>query len=106
MTLAEIDRALQSNERVEKARKKERAIFDYTLASLIGRNIARVYNSTNTIPSISEVYTGLFDAEEEENERQQRQDEISIIRFKQFTQSYNTKYKEGENQTNERTIKN
>ena len=101
MTLAEIERVLRSQQRVAKERRREKAMYDYTLANLIGRSVARIYNSANTMPNISEVYPGLFDAQEEEEETQRRKDELSALRFKLFTQSYNSKFKEGENKTNE-----
>lgn len=93
MTFAEIIRVLESNKR----KKQERAVFDYTLANLIGRNVARTQNSSITIPTLVEVYPMLFDSEEEKEKIQEQKNNISAIRFKMFTQSYNTQFKEGEN---------
>lgn len=76
------------------AEERKKASYDYILADLIGRSISRVYNSSNKMPSIYEVYPTLFGAEEIEEKGQQKKDEISALRFKQFTQSYNNRYKE------------
>lgn len=94
MSIAEITRHIESKRRIDKRRLQEKATFDYILASLIGRNFARLHSSSITIPSLEEVYKSLFDDEEIKEERQKQLDEISIIRFKQFTQAYNKKYEE------------
>lgn len=69
--------------------------MDYTLADLIGRSVARIYNSSNTIPNIEEVYPTVFDKEEIERKRQERQAELLAIKFKQFAENLNLKFKEG-----------
>lgn len=94
MTLAELIRAIDSKKRVEVQKAKEKACYDYILADLIGRSIARVYSSSANLPHISEVYPSLFDNEEVEEQRQQKKDEMSAIRFKQFAQSFNKKFEE------------
>ena len=94
MTLAELIRAIDSKKRVEVQKAKEKACYDYILADLIGRSIARVYSSSANLQHISEVYPSLFDNEEVEEQRQQKKDEMSAIRFKQFAQSFNKKFEE------------
>ena len=94
MTLAELIRTIDSKKRVEVQKAKEKACYDYILADLIGRSIARVYSSSANLPHISEVYPSLFDNEEVEEQRQQKKDEMSAIRFKQFAQSFNKKFEE------------
>ena len=94
MTLAELIRLIESKKRVLELEARERATFDYILGDLIGRSVGRAYNSANHYPSIAEVYPSLFTAEEVEQERQSKKDELSALRFKQFAQSYNKKYKE------------
>ena len=94
MTLSELIRAIDSKKRVEIQKAKEKACYDYILADLIGRSIARVYSSSANLPHISEVYPSLFDNEEVEEQRQQKKDEMSAIRFKQFAQSFNKKFEE------------
>ena len=96
MTLAEVIRVIESRDRVHKQEQQERAIFDYTLANLIARSIARTRSSSITMPTLAEAYPAIFDAEEEEASIQERKDELSALRFKLFTQSYNRKYEEGE----------
>lgn len=41
------------------------------------------------------VYPSIFDTKEMEEERQKQQDELSALRFKQFAQAFNKKFKEG-----------
>ena len=50
MTLAELIRAIESKKRVQITEAKEKASSDYILADMIGRSIARIYNSNNKIP--------------------------------------------------------
>lgn len=94
MTFAELDRLLQSKRRMLEAEEKKKAIYDYTLADLIGRSVARIYNSANKMPTLSEAYPALFDKAAEEEIIQKKKDELSALRFKQFAQSYNNKLKE------------
>lgn len=90
MTFAEISRAIESAKR----REQRKASFDYVLADLIGRSVARVHNSANKMPSLAEAYPSLFDRQAEEEEIQKRKDELSALRFRQFAQSYNKKLQE------------
>lgn len=92
MTLAELERALNSKRRVEKLRLQEKANFDYILADLIGRSFARTQSSANTMPDISAVYPSLFDSKELQEKKQERQAELSVLRFKLFAESYNKKF--------------
>ena len=94
MTFSELDRAIKSKKRVKKAEAQEKASFDYILADLIGRSISRLYGSNNKIPDIATVYPTLFDSEEAQNQKQQRKAELSALRFKQFAQSYNSRFTE------------
>ena len=87
MSIAEIDRAIKAKKKAE----QRKASFDYVLADLIGRSIARAYNSENTMPTLAEAYPTLFDRQEEENALQQAQDDLSVLRFKQFANSLNRK---------------
>lgn len=68
--------------------------MDYTLADMIGRSVARIYNSSNTLPNIEEVYPTVFDKEELERKRQERAAEISRIKFIQFVNNLNQNFKE------------
>lgn len=91
MTFAEIERAINA----QKAMEKRKAQFDYILADLIGRSVARAYNSDNKLPALSEAYPTLFDRQEEYEALQAAQDEISALKFKQFAQTFNAKYERG-----------
>lgn len=95
MTLPEINRAIESKIRILKTQAQERASYDYILAELIGRSIARIYSSSATMPTINEVYPSLFDSEEIQQKKQEQQAELSAIRFRQFAASYNNKFKGG-----------
>lgn len=92
MTLAEAIRATESKQRQQKAAAQEKAAFDYILADLIGRSVARIHSSSNRMPQLAETYPSLFDSEEIEAEKQAKQMELSAIRFKAFAQSFNSKY--------------
>ena len=98
MTLAELERALNSKRRVEKTRLQEKASFDYILADLIGRSIARMQSSANHMPEIGEVYPTLFDSKEIQERKEAKQVELSVLRFKLFAKSYNEKFKNKEAQ--------
>lgn len=73
---------------------QEKAHFDYILADLIGHSIARIHSSANKMPAISDAYPILFDSEEIQQKKQEKADEIAVLRIKQFVQSHNLKYKE------------
>lgn len=92
MTLAELNRAVESKKRLQKIEAQERAYYDYTLGDLIGRSIARIHSSSNHYPTLNEAYPTLFDSEVVEEKIQEKKDELSVLRFKQFAQSYNAKY--------------
>lgn len=91
MTLLEVDRALKSYERVKRREAQEKASYDYILADLIGRSVARVYHSTNKIPPIYEAYPSLFDNEEMQEKQQQKKDDLSALRFRKFANAFNKK---------------
>lgn len=95
MTLAELERLFNSKKRMQKERAQEKAYFDYTLANLIGISVARAFNKSNEMPPIEEAYPSLFDAEKIQEQKQQKQDELSAIRFKQFADAFNKKFEKG-----------
>ena len=95
MSLAELERAIQSKRRVKKAEAQEKASFDYVLADLIGRSVGRLYGSNNNIPDIVKAYPTLFNSEEIEQEQHQKKMELSSIRFRQFAQFHNKKFSGG-----------
>lgn len=95
MTLAEIIRAVESKKRVEKIRLQERATFDYILADLIGRSIGRLYSKNSTFPEMAQSYPTLFDTQAIQEKQEEKQAELSALRFKQFAQSFNKNLKGG-----------
>lgn len=102
MTPAEFHRWVKSRIKVIEIQERKQASFDYTLADLIGRSMSRVYNSSNKMPSIAEAYPSLFDKEEEKQAKQAKNDELSAIRFKLFAQAFNSNFKGGGKEDNER----
>lgn len=91
MTIAELSRVFDSKKRRMKAEAQEKAYYDYVLADLIGRSISRLYSKSAKLPSIDEAYPNLFEAEKEDITV--KQDEISAMRFKQFADAFNKKFK-------------
>ena len=85
----------RSHKRVNKDKSKERAVFDYLLADLIGKSVARIYSEQNPFPDICEVYPQLFDSIVIQEQKQEREDELSAIRFKLFADSFNKKFNKG-----------
>lgn len=96
MTIVEIERAINSKRRVKKIEAQEKASFDYILADLIGKSVSRIYNSSNKIPEINEVYPSLFASQEVEEQRAAKRDELSALRFRQFANAHNKKYMGGD----------
>jgi len=96
MTLAEAIRAVESRKRVMKAEAQQKASFDYILADLVGRSISRIHSSSNKMPPLYAVYPSLFDAEILEEQQQQKKDELSAMRFRQFAKAYNKGVKNSE----------
>lgn len=94
MTIAELERLINSKKQIEKRRAQEKASFDYIHADLVGKSIARVYSSSAKMPEIHEVYPTLFEATIIQEKKQEKLAELSALRFKQFAASYNKKHKE------------
>lgn len=94
MTCGEVARAIESYNRRYKAESREKACFDYVLADLIGRSIARIHSSSATMPELYECYPSLFDNEEIQEQKAKKQAELSAIRFKLFTNSFNKRFEE------------
>lgn len=92
MTLAEIERHIESKKRMQKLEAQEKASYDYILADLIGRSIARLQSSSNRFPDIAETYPTIFDNKEIQEKKQEKKTELSALRFKLFADSYNAKY--------------
>lgn len=98
MTIAEIQRAVDSAIRVHKIEAQERAVYDYTLANLITRGVSKVLGDKSDYPKLEEVYPSLFDdvVEERRAKAEEQKMNLSALRFKQFAQSYNNNFKNKE----------
>ena len=98
MTVGEIIRAVESNNRRVKAEAKERAAYDYILANLIAKGVGIAFGGKGNFPTIHEVYSGVFEDEikAKEEELEQSKIELSALRFKQFAQSYNKRFENKE----------
>lgn len=94
MTFGEVFRAIESYNRSKKMEQQEKAYFDYILADLIGYSVARTQHSSNKMPAIEEAYPSLFNSEEIQEKRKQKQAELSVLRFKQFANSFNKRFTE------------
>ena len=101
MTYAELERAMLAKRKLLKLEMQQRASYDYILADLIGSSIARLYSSSATMPEISAAYPTVFDNKEYEEARQEKQDELSALRFKLFAESFNKKFEEVAKDNNE-----
>lgn len=96
MTIAEITRMAKSKQRTTITASKERAVFDYLLADLIGKSVSRIYSNSARMPELYEVYPSLFEQEDIDEKKQEQRDTLSALRFKQFAQSYNKRFKKEE----------
>ena len=98
MTPGEVIRAIESHNRVLQAQARERAMYDYIQANLIVKGVSICLGDKSSYPSLQEAYPGVFDEviKEQEEKAQQRKMELSTLRFKQFAQSYNNKFKNKE----------
>lgn len=89
MTFGELERAFKSKERLAKIEQQKQASFDYILADLMGRSIARLYNSSNKMPPIEKVYTQLFDEEEIKANKAKLQRQRFMAGLQQYAQNLN-----------------
>ena len=98
MTLAELERAIQSKIRRKRIETQEKASCDYILANLIVKGVSITLGAKDSFPAITEVYPNLFEelVASQEEDRQQKKMQLSALRFKQFAQSYNSNYKNKE----------
>jgi hypothetical protein len=94
MSIAEIERAIESRIRVRQYEEKNKALYDYIHAELVGRSMARCFNSNNQYPEIGEVYPHLFEDPKAKEEKQAKKAELSALRFKLFADNHNSKFKE------------
>lgn len=93
MTIGELERLADSKQRIEKYKAKERATFDYTLALLIGKAV-QGSSEEHPFPDLYEVYPDLFfeEAKKRQEDLEERQAQLSAIRFIQFAESFNSRF--------------
>ena len=93
MTIAEVERAIQSKNRLIKRAAQEQASYDYILAQVLSKNISVILSGKGQAPTIQEAYPDLFEDLIEEHQKKiaEQKAEISALRFKQFAQSYNSR---------------
>lgn len=94
MTLAELARAFESARRRLRAEQQQRAIYDYRLADLIGRSVARLYSKTATLPELSEAYPKLFDDEKMAEAKAELEADRFAAQLRAFAAAHNSKIKE------------
>ena len=94
MTIAEVYRYIMAQRKLQKIAIQEKATFDYLQAKLITKGFCIAMGDKSDFPSIEEAYPTIFDdLQEEKNEKiQENKDKLSIVRFKQFAQSYNSRF--------------
>lgn len=97
MTCGEVARAIESHNRRYKQESRERACFDYVLADLVGRSISRIHSSSASMPELYECYPSLFESKEIQEQRAEKQAELSAIRFRLFAETHNKKFEGAEN---------
>lgn len=103
MTLGEIQRAVESKNRIKRLEAQDRATYDYIQATLIIKGVAITLGSGGNFPGIEEAYPGIFEniVDKKQEELQQKKDELSALRFKQFAQSYNKRFEGGARKNDE-----
>lgn len=100
MSLSEFLRCIESKRRAERLRLQERAYMDWRLANLVALSVSRLYSASATYPDCEDYYSALFDDEQKkivEEKKWERKQELSVLRFKQFADSYNKRFKEVQN---------
>lgn len=96
MTLAELTRTMDSKRRINKREAQEKASYDYILADLIGKSMARIYSKDAKYPQIYEAYPSIFDKKEWEQAQAEHSFKVSANRMRQFAESFNKNYKNKE----------
>ena len=94
MTIAELNRFVESWKRNYTRQEKERAAHNYILAGLVGKCVASYFSNNIEMPKIEEVYSNLFEekVEETKNEKENLTTDASVARFMQFVNFHNKKF--------------
>lgn len=93
MTIAELERVAESKRRLLRVEQKDKATHNYIHALLVGKALAASFSEEADFPTINEVYPSLFSVDTKQSDLiQERKDELSALRFKQFAESFNQKF--------------
>ena len=98
MTPGEIIRAIDSKNRIVKIEAREKASYDYIQATLIIKGISICLGDKSPFPTLEEAYPGVFNEvlQEQQEKIEKQKIELSALRFRQFAQSYNDRFKNKE----------
>jgi hypothetical protein len=98
MTPGEVTRAIESKNRIVKIEAQEKATYDYIQATLIIKGVSICLGDKSSFPTLQEAYPGVFAevVKESEEKIQEQKMQLSALRFRQFAQSYNDKFKNKE----------
>lgn len=93
MTIGEVTRYIQAQDKIVRMRNQERASYDYILATLIIKGVSITLGSKESYPTIDEAYPSLFEdiKAKQKAKVEEKKMELSALRFKQFAQSYNNR---------------
>lgn len=97
MTYGEIIDVLRANSNKHISDLKEKAVFDYTLATLIGKHIGALLSKDEVVPSLFDVYEVLFQEEKKNQDEVKAKNDLEIWKQKMinFTEHHNREW--GEN---------
>ena len=97
MTIAEVSRAITAYNKRRHIEEQQHAAYDYKLASLLTSNISVLLTGKGSMPTLYEAYPDIFEdiIESQREEMEQKKKELSVLRFKQFAQSYNDRFNRG-----------
>lgn len=73
MDYLEITETIKAYSRRKEKESREKAVFNYKLADLIGTSVKRILDEKQEMPPLWEVYPGMFDDYKAEHEEQQVQ---------------------------------
>lgn len=94
MTIGEVSRHIDSQNRCRRMEAQEKASYDYIQAQLIIKGVSLCLGAKDPFPDIYTAYPGIFDEVKQEQEQalEEKKINLSVLRFKQFAQTYNNKF--------------
>lgn len=98
MTPGEVNRHIEARNKIKQQEAQDKATYDYIQAQLIIKGISIVLGDKSDFPTAEQAYPGIFDdiAKEQEEKIKEQKMSLSALRFKQFAQSYNQRFKNKE----------